>query len=105
MSLQIAWDDAQKLTNRRLEREKGRNDAAEDLSELSEGEKEKGDANQPESITTDKISRTNSDMQIWLDDDKSTSKRLYIVLIRCLKLSVMPPTVSRYKVHICDTKC
>ena len=33
---------------RRLEREQGRHDAADDLSELSEGEKEKGDANQIE---------------------------------------------------------
>ncbi|KAA8528054.1 hypothetical protein F0562_035077 [Nyssa sinensis] len=76
---QIAWDDAQKLTKRRIEREKGRHDAAEDLSELSEGEKEKGDGNQTESITTNKISRINSEMQMWSDDDKS--KHLYIVLI------------------------
>ena len=77
--MQIAWDDAQRLAKRRIEREKGRNDAAEDLSELSEGEKEKGDANQTESIS-EKISRINSDMKIWSDDDKS--RRLYIVLIR-----------------------
>ncbi|GFY95144.1 sucrose-phosphate synthase family protein [Actinidia rufa] len=75
---QIAWDDAKRLAKRRIEREKGRNDAAEDLSELSEGEKEKGDANQTEPIS-EKISRINSDMKIWSDDDKS--RRLYIVLI------------------------
>uniref|UniRef100_A0A5B7C9U3 Sucrose-phosphate synthase n=1 Tax=Davidia involucrata TaxID=16924 RepID=A0A5B7C9U3_DAVIN len=76
---QIAWDDAQRLAKRRLELEKGRNDAAEDLSELSEGEKEKGDANPTESITSEKISRINSEMQMWSDDNKS--RRLYIVLV------------------------
>lgn len=77
--LQIAWDDAQRLAKRRIEIEKGRNDAAEDLSELSEGEKEKSDANQAES-PPDNIPRINSDMQIWSDDDKP--RHLYIVLIR-----------------------
>ncbi|KAK6940371.1 Glycosyl transferase, family 1 [Dillenia turbinata] len=74
---QIAWDDAQKLVNRRMEREQGRNDAADDLSELSEGEKEKGDGNQPES-QKENISRISSDVHIWSDD---SSRRLYIVLI------------------------
>ncbi|XP_022718173.1 probable sucrose-phosphate synthase 4 [Durio zibethinus] len=74
---QIAWDDERKLTKRRLEREQGRNDAADDLSELSEGEKEKGDSNISDSIKD--VSRINSDTQIWFDDDKS--KHLYIVLI------------------------
>ncbi|XP_059637446.1 sucrose-phosphate synthase 4 isoform X2 [Cornus florida] len=77
--VKIAWDDAQRLAKCHLEREKGRNDAAEDLSELSEGEKEKGEASQSESITTEKISRINSDMQMWSDEDKST--HLYIILI------------------------
>ncbi|XVF63478.1 hypothetical protein PTKIN_Ptkin09bG0089800 [Pterospermum kingtungense] len=77
---QIAWDDARRLAKRRLEREQGRNDAADDLSELSEGEKEKGDSNNniSESIFKD-ISRINSDTQICFDDDKP--KNLYIVLI------------------------
>ncbi|XAR55680.1 Sucrose-phosphate synthase [Bertholletia excelsa] len=75
---QIAWDDAKRLATRRLEREKGRNDAAEDLSELSEGEKEKGDTNQTEPAI-DKISRINSDTQIWSDNDRP--RHLYIVLI------------------------
>ncbi|KAJ4829474.1 sporulation-specific protein 4 [Turnera subulata] len=74
---QIAWDDAQKLAKRRLEREQGRNDAAEDLSELSEGEKEKGDAYTSESVKN--ITRINSDMKMWSDDEKP--RRLYIVLI------------------------
>lgn len=40
---QIVWDDGIRLSKRRDEREQGRNDAEEDLSELSEGEKEKSD--------------------------------------------------------------
>ncbi|RVW74974.1 putative sucrose-phosphate synthase 4 [Vitis vinifera] len=75
---QIAWDDAQRLTKRRLEREQGRHDAADDLSELSEGEKEKGDANQIEPVK-EQMTRINSDMHIWSDDDKS--RHLYIILI------------------------
>lgn len=82
---QIASDDAQKLAKRRLEREKGRNDAEEDLSELSEGEKEKGSSdhtNQTAESSSNKLSRINSDMQMWTDDDNTKSKRqLYIVLI------------------------
>ncbi|CAI0556057.1 unnamed protein product [Linum tenue] len=74
---QIAWDDAQRLARRRAEREQGRNDAADDLSELSEGEKEPGDATPSESAKH--ISRINSDMQMWSDEEKP--RRLYIVLI------------------------
>ncbi|XP_027149734.1 probable sucrose-phosphate synthase 4 [Coffea eugenioides] len=74
---QIAWDDAQKLVKRRLEREKGRSDAADDLSEISEGEKERGDLAQTDFPTH--ISRINSDTQIWSEADKS--RQLYIVLI------------------------
>ncbi|KAK4708831.1 hypothetical protein R3W88_029756 [Solanum pinnatisectum] len=74
---QIAWDDAQKLVKRRVELERGRFDAAEDLSELSEGEKEKGDTNTSESHHV--MSRINSDTQIWSDEDKPS--QLYIILI------------------------
>ncbi|KAG8378558.1 hypothetical protein BUALT_Bualt08G0149400 [Buddleja alternifolia] len=73
---QIAWDATQKLVKLRVEREKGRNDAAQDLSELSEGEKEKGESTQTDSVTD--ISRVNPDTQIWSDDK---SRQLYIVLI------------------------
>jgi len=80
--LQIAWDDAQRLARRRLDREEGRNDAANDLSELSEGEKEKGDANSSglEPHVKDDIPRITSEMQLWSEDDNS--RNLYIVLIR-----------------------
>ncbi|XP_054789508.1 sucrose-phosphate synthase 4-like [Prosopis cineraria] len=74
---QIAWDDAQKLAKRRIEREQGRNDAADDLSELSEGEKEKDVNNASESRKD--IPRISSEMQLWSDDNKS--RNLYIVLI------------------------
>lgn len=82
--MQIAWDDAKKLAKRRIEREQGRNDAADDLSELSEGEKEKSDTNVSES--TKDFSRINSVMHLWSEDDKS--RRLYIVLIRYLAISI-----------------
>ncbi|XP_028799181.1 probable sucrose-phosphate synthase 4 isoform X2 [Neltuma alba] len=73
---QIAWDDAQKLAERRFEREQGRNDAADDLSELSEGEKEK-DVNASESKKD--IPRISSEMQLWSDENEL--RNLYIVLI------------------------
>lgn len=76
---QIAWDDARRLAKRRIEREKGRNDAADDLSELSEGEKEKGDTNITEAPVKE-ISRINSEMRLWSEDDNK-SRHLYIVLI------------------------
>ncbi|KAI3845946.1 hypothetical protein MKX03_013631 [Papaver bracteatum] len=81
---QIAWEAAQSLAIRRLEREQVRIDASEDLSELSEGEtkeKEKGESNnRSESFKPAKLFRINSDLQIWTDDN-SESKRLYIILI------------------------
>nr|QHZ00909.1 sucrose phosphate synthase 4 [Paeonia lactiflora] len=80
---QIAWDDAQRLAKRRIEREQGRNDAEEDLSELSEGEKEmpisRGESNLVDPPVKDKIPRSNSELQLWSDDDKS--HHLYIVLV------------------------
>ena len=52
-------------------------DATNDLSKLSEGEREKGDVGQTKLIK-DQITRIDFDMQIWLVDDKS--KGLYITL-------------------------
>lgn len=85
--MQIEWEDARGLAERRFEREQGRHDAAEDLSELSEGEKEKGDTSQSET-PKDKIPRINSEMHMWSDEDKS--KHLYIVLIRYFFLFLLP---------------
>lgn len=76
--MQIASEDAQRLVKRRAELEKGRIDAAEDLSELSEGEKEKGEMNRIDSLAY--MPRINSDTQIWCDEEKP--RQLYIVLIR-----------------------
>lgn len=77
---QVAWDDGRRLAKRKLEREQGRSDAAEDLSELSEGEKEKSDAVATVESAKDNMPRISSEMQIWSEDDKS-SRNLYIVLI------------------------
>ncbi|KAG5047740.1 hypothetical protein JHK86_017146 [Glycine max] len=81
---QIAWDDAQRLARKRLDREQGRNDAANDLSELSEGEKEKADANANanalEPFKDNNISRITSEMQLWSEEDDN-SRNLYVVLI------------------------
>lgn len=79
--MQIAWGDAHKLARRRLDREQGRNDAANDLSELSEGEKEKGDATASESVKDHNISRISSETKLW-SEDNDKSRNLYIVLIR-----------------------
>lgn len=95
--MQIEWEDARGLAERRFEREQGRHDAAEDLSELSEGEKEKGDTSQSE-MPKDKISRINSVMQMWSDENKS--KHLYIVLIRYFFLFLLPREFS----YLCETK-
>lgn len=75
---QIAWEDTQRLAKRRFEREQGRKDASEDLSELSEGEKEKGDI-MPSEMQKDKMMRNSSVLNLWSDENKT--KRLYIVLI------------------------
>ncbi|XP_065881439.1 sucrose-phosphate synthase 4 [Euphorbia lathyris] len=74
----LARDDAQRLAKRRLEREQGRNDADDDLSELSEGEKEKGDVNVSETVK--ELVRINSDMHMWSDEEEKP-RNLYIVLI------------------------
>ncbi|PWA40547.1 sucrose-phosphate synthase family protein [Artemisia annua] len=88
---QIAVDDAQRLANRRLEREKGRHDAAEDLSELSEGEKEKG-----ESLPVNMMSRINSEMVMWSESDENKSRQLYIVLIRYIFKESLWPYIPEF---------
>lgn len=73
----MARDAAQKLVQRRFDREKARSDAARDLSDLSEGERDKGESNQTGLIAN--MPRISSDAQLWPDDK---SRKLYIVLIR-----------------------
>ncbi|KAI0530736.1 hypothetical protein KFK09_000284 [Dendrobium nobile] len=78
---QIEWEDLQRLTKRRWEREQGRREATEEMSEeLSEGEK--GDT-VGESLHYDtpkkKLQSNVSDLQIWSEESKE--KKLYLVLI------------------------
>nr|DAD23989.1 TPA_asm: hypothetical protein HUJ06_025452 [Nelumbo nucifera] len=78
---QLEWEEFQRLTNRRWEREQGRMDATEDLSEdLSEGEKGDtvGEMIQSEAPMK-KYQRNFSNLEVWSDDNKG--KKLYIVLI------------------------
>ncbi|KVI00307.1 Sucrose-phosphate synthase [Cynara cardunculus var. scolymus] len=79
---QLDWEDIQRMTKRRLEREQGRRDVGEDISEdLSEEEKGDilGDSLAPESPR--KTPQQNvSNFEIWSDDKKE--KKLYIILIR-----------------------
>ncbi|XP_073013680.1 probable sucrose-phosphate synthase 2 [Typha latifolia] len=79
---QLELEDAQRMVNRRWEREQGRRDATEDMSEdLSEGEK--GDMlGELVQMPRKSFQRNFSDLQAdqaWSDDNKG--KKLYIVLI------------------------
>lgn len=87
------------MANRRWEREQGRKDVTDDMSEdLSEGEKgdvsgeavaldspKKGDV-LGEAVSLDspkkKLMRNSSNLEVW--SDKHKEKKLYIVLIRYL---------------------
>lgn len=80
--LQLEWEDVQRKAKWRWEREQGRRDAAEDMSEvLSEGEKGDtvGELMQSETACR-KLQRNFSDVQAWTDDNNE--KKFYIVLIR-----------------------
>jgi len=70
------------LATRRWERELGRRDATEDMSEdLSEGEKGDGLGELVQSETPRKrFQRNLSNLEVWSDDKKE--KKLYIVLVR-----------------------
>lgn len=70
------------MTNRRLEREQGRREATEDMSEdLSEGEKgdSVGEMVQYETPKK-KYDRQISNLEVWSEDKKE--KKLYVVLLR-----------------------
>ncbi|KAK1318057.1 Sucrose-phosphate synthase [Acorus calamus] len=78
---QIELEEFHLMANRRLEREQGRRDATEDMSEdLSEGERGDilGELAQTETPKK-RFQRNFSDLQVWSDDNKG--KKLYIVLI------------------------
>ena len=92
--VQIQWDEAQRLAKRRREREEGRHDAAADLSELSEGEKESGgpklalelerqDSMGGPPAAAAPMARINSEvhMSSWASTAEQQQRQLYIVLI------------------------
>lgn len=109
--LQVEWEFSRQLSRRRLEQELGSREAAADLSELSEGEKDgKPDTHPPppaaaaaEAAADDggggdhqqqqqpppphqlsRFARINSDPRIVSDEEEevTTDRNLYIVLIR-----------------------
>ncbi|XP_030507407.2 probable sucrose-phosphate synthase 3 [Cannabis sativa] len=78
---QLEWEEQQRLAYRRWEREQGRRDATEDMSEeFSEGEKGDGMGEMVTcEIPSKKFHRNISNLEVWSDDKKE--KKLYIVLI------------------------
>lgn len=90
IALQLEWENHQRRAHRRWERELGRRDVTDDMSEdLSEGEK--GDV-LGESVIIESprksFQRNSSHLEVWSDTNKE--KKLYIVLIRYYS-SIMPP--------------
>ncbi|KAG5099301.1 hypothetical protein JHK82_044353 [Glycine max] len=86
----LEWEEVQRVTSQRWEREQGCREAVEDMSEdLSEGEK--GD-NVVEMVQSDtpkkKFQRQTSNLEVWSDDKKE--KKLYVVLLRYILLSTLP---------------
>lgn len=78
------------MAHRRWEREQGRRDVTEDMSEyLSEGEKGDalGELVQPETPRK-RFQRNLSNLEVWSDDKKE--KKLYIVLVRYDSLAYFP---------------
>lgn len=81
-------DDFQRLANWRWEREQGRKDVTEDMSEdLSEGEKGDGLGEVGVDSPRKKFQRNFSNIEVWSDNKKE--KKLYIVLIRYVYLNVI----------------
>jgi sucrose-phosphate synthase len=94
----VEWDYTKEVARRKLEQELGSREAAEDLSELSEGEKDTttakpdaaaaqpsaddGEHQQPQPRT--RLARINSEVRLVSDDEEEQTKKrnLYIVLIR-----------------------
>lgn len=90
----MEWDFSRQLAQRRLEQEQGSREAAEDLSELSEGEKDRPDGGAAQHAAAvpevadgeqqSRVPRINSDARIVSDeeDEDGKDRNLYIVLIR-----------------------
>jgi sucrose-phosphate synthase len=94
----VEWDYSREVARRKLEQELGRREAAEDLSELSEGEKDnitakpdaapalpaaEAHADNGEPQQRSRLARINSEERLVSDDEEDQSKKrnLYIVLI------------------------
>ena len=86
----MEWEEVQRVTSRRWEREQGLREAAEDMSEdLSEGEKGDSVVEMVQSDTPKKkFQRQTSNLEVWSDDKKE--KKLYVVLLRYILLSTLP---------------
>ncbi|XP_023006251.1 probable sucrose-phosphate synthase 2 [Cucurbita maxima] len=78
---QLEWEELQRFTNRRLEREQGRMDITEDISEdLSEGEKGDAVGETPQSeMSKAMFQRTVSNLEVW--PEEKMERKLYIILI------------------------
>ncbi|XAR48833.1 Sucrose-phosphate synthase [Bertholletia excelsa] len=77
---QLEWEDFQRMANRRFEREQGRRDVTEDMSEdLSEGEKADGVGEFVVESPRRNFQPNFSNLEVWSDNNKE--KKLYIVLI------------------------
>lgn len=98
---QIESEEAQRMSKRRLERERGRRDATADMSEdLSEGEKGDaiGDRSAHGDVTKGRMQRISSAdaIEAWANQYKN--KKLYIVLIRYEEICV------RNIIFVCFTR-
>ncbi|XP_057766265.1 probable sucrose-phosphate synthase 2 isoform X2 [Salvia miltiorrhiza] len=79
---QLEWEDVQRVAHRKWEREQGRKDVTDDMSEdLSEGEKGEviGEPVKLDSPPRHHLDRNFSTVEVWSDNNKE--KKLYIVLI------------------------
>lgn len=77
---QLELEDMQRVAKWRWEREQGRRDATEDMSEdLSEGEKGDCVGELQSETPRKKYQRQYSNLEVWSDDNKE--KKLYIVLL------------------------
>ncbi|XP_078156228.1 sucrose-phosphate synthase 4-like isoform X2 [Carex rostrata] len=81
---QTEWDDTRQLLRRKLEQEQGSKEAADDLSELSEGEKEKNDGSNTQGASVDNSNAVDPRMNSIVsdeEDEEGEKEHLYIVLI------------------------
>lgn len=87
MDCQIEWEDAHRLARRHLEREQGRKDATADMSsDLSEGEKETTPGDIMPRVESSLTLSSSNLGEVTAPDREKPAKRLYIVLIRCVRL-------------------